>query len=1552
MELQYPEYREQEENRLQESRQIDYTDPDTIEHDIYDELLNLERWQESMSDLLANNEISQEEYEDELLKTRYYIDIKTKKYVLDDDDAKILSDLRSFKNSLSENYKNGLIDETEFNKEFIKILRKEYSILKISEDDDSGKKFDVDIDLPLDEKLRILHEEEVKYNKRVAKENGIIYPKLPRGIKKEEVDSYYDLKMSGREYQINPVIEDFLKKLSETQKLIDYHTSSYEILKIYYNSETGKNNYEFKKIAPMSKKIQEIKIDSGRANLLTPQEELYSRRLINLSNRLRQMSRDDLLKCIGVRTFKFMSYIERLRENKHFVFKFREHPENYEALEKILLDENQKYYRISSDKIFKDYTYSRPDIQVNSTSNYTQKGKVSYLAIKPGTDKRDLGDNLENFITIKPMDDPLYLELKNRRGSQTEVAEVWELRTTLPGSDKKGLVKRYLAFEDYLKDLKDILLENRSKISGKSKDILNERIRKISYYLKYSEDLEMLTNSGQIPVEKIFSERSKIFEMRRQGIYKIMNYITQYYPGAQVLAEKTESLVFDYSSVNYKDNIDKLIFIFKNYPEKLSDYVERDESIINLLSYETPLILPEDDIDLSDKEGTLRRILEWKPNTSEYDRYASELEASNFNFREFKEKHTELSSLSISEIMLQYSEKIQWNRSLEKYESLEVPEGYLDINYRLRFIMRQRNRLASRRIYRAATIKQRNEVQNELRNVFKDCRVKEPSEYAVLTENIIFSLSKLPEYYSYYTDIVKTQYKKLCDFFTKVNLKCELDSSGTVKCIIKFEPKVLTPTITEFLITEGDFEIADVNRLKKFTENLDSESVKEYIYSVREELADVYTEVLKDNVFQKAIKVIKSAARDVRIQRAAEISNNTYKPPVVSQEKPIKYRFGLEYIIDNIKIGDNYVYGGYYPMFYQYGENSEIIKENYTRADLEQLAIIFNVTIVEDSYQLYQDIMNFISEYNKKNVIIERLNFSPSEYNTYYEYLKTPVVTINYTIRPRLGVAIPGEVFTVTKDQERQYGVPFDFNENNIPIYSSELKKLADDYFIIIEGPAIFVDTSIYNRNVSDSYILVEYLDSRGKPTLFREGVAPKKIIKRTLEKLNTCARFLTKETCDDPNSFSLEINRLKMKCKWLDNKCKGIVYEDDILANFDLDKVKFKNEKKQELFETAVNISVEHIESIVKERDSSRKEIELLSKEQKLRLYNYYKLLLQTKEVTEELKEEVKDDKFYTQIEDVKLTIQPRPTYVEKMLLDTEYSRITIYQKVTKERKGPTRKIIIDKEYTIDDLVVIVKSFNEDGTVNCEVKDTGETVVLEREQFRVKTGKTMLVNEPKFCYVKKEDEKFLRDFPGYYWFLKKLNFEKTGDEVRMTTDREIKKFVPYNFIIPSKEVNGAPLITKEDIFLTMKKTAFSEFSTDDEMTYNMTIKANINEDAIDFALKNGVNVTKMMETIVGNINLAMVLEEYENMNPKQFISKTELQRIMEEAVRTKDKKTIAEYFVRAKKNKLDRELLKEAKEILKEKKEEVKVEPEPQIQDVQIEKKPVASIYAVRRRR
>ena len=53
-------------------------EPDEVDGDIYDEIANLENWQGMLSDLIASNDISQEEFDSEMLKTRYYIDIKTK----------------------------------------------------------------------------------------------------------------------------------------------------------------------------------------------------------------------------------------------------------------------------------------------------------------------------------------------------------------------------------------------------------------------------------------------------------------------------------------------------------------------------------------------------------------------------------------------------------------------------------------------------------------------------------------------------------------------------------------------------------------------------------------------------------------------------------------------------------------------------------------------------------------------------------------------------------------------------------------------------------------------------------------------------------------------------------------------------------------------------------------------------------------------------------------------------------------------------------------------------------------------------------------------------------------------------------------------------------------------------------------------------------------------------------------------------------------------------------------------------------------------------------
>ena len=109
------------------------SDLDDESYDLYDEVANLEKWQEILSDSIANNTISQQEFDDEMLKTNYYLDLKTKTYILDEDDQEIINKLRMYKASLSENYKMGILSEEQFNTAYLNTLRKEYEILKLSE---------------------------------------------------------------------------------------------------------------------------------------------------------------------------------------------------------------------------------------------------------------------------------------------------------------------------------------------------------------------------------------------------------------------------------------------------------------------------------------------------------------------------------------------------------------------------------------------------------------------------------------------------------------------------------------------------------------------------------------------------------------------------------------------------------------------------------------------------------------------------------------------------------------------------------------------------------------------------------------------------------------------------------------------------------------------------------------------------------------------------------------------------------------------------------------------------------------------------------------------------------------------------------------------------------------------------------------------------------------------------------------------------------------------------------------------------------------------------
>lgn len=1559
------------------------SDLDDESYDLYDEVANLEKWQEILADSIANNTISQQEFDDEMLKTNYYLDLKTKTYVLDEDDQEIINKLRMYKASLTENYKMGILSEEQFNIAYLNTLRKEYEILKLSETEiEEGPSTKVKIDLPLEEKLKELHENEIKYNKIIAKKYNIPYPKLPRGIKKQDVEIYHDLKIDGKigPSDFSQVIEDFLDQMSAFKKLVGYYSSSYEITGVFYDIESGKAKTSYKTIAPISDTVLSFKKLEKRSNLLTPEEQLYSDRLNTLKSNLRELSREELLKCVGVRTYKYMTYIQRLKENKQKVLKFREHPENYEMLKLILKNENTDHYKIDSNELFKDYTFTHPDVLesfIDETpadlTEYVQSGNISYLAIKPGSDLNDLGMGLENFVTVKPLPDPLYEKLTAKNGTQTETGDVWVLRQSLPGTTKRNITKRYLSFEDYLTDLKDILVQNSKNLTGKSKDLINNKIRKINFYLKYNEDLENYTSTSQMPVSDIFKNASEIYTMRKNGVYKLMSYISLYYPGSQILVERLEADTFDFSSGNYNFNIDKLIFLFKNYQNKLEDLVEGRESIVNMLSYEVPQVLPEDDIDLDDKQGTIDRILLWNPDTTEFDKYKSELESNGYKFYKFKKDHPEITNLEISNIMSQYSESLLWERSKERYAKLKVPSGTIEMNYRLRFILRERNRLPSRRIFRVANVYKRIQFQKELKSVFIKCKIPEPDEYSILTENIIFGMAKTPELYDYYFTIVKDNYTKLCSYFTKVNLNCRLDSEGNVKCIIAFQPNVLTPVITEFLITEGDFKTVDISRLIKFTEGDIDGKTKDYLLNLRGDEIKAYvnsymSEVNKDkqnlNTFlMRTSRAMLSKNYQDRLESLRNVVYNTYKPPIVSNIKPVKIRMGIEFIQKHVKVGENYIYGGFFPPFNNYTDVDNIT-ENYTRNDLEQLATIYEIEYMGvESFELYKKIITLIDEYDRQIIINEEPIYNPSDYNYYSNYLNVPQKTIHYTIRPRLGVQEPGEAYAVIRDDEKVFGVPFKFNKDSIPVYSNLLKPLIADGFIIVEGPSIFEDTNINERLTSNYYINIEYLNSRGKPILFREGVASKKVIKRKEDKLESCSRFTNELTCNHVNSYSLDLKGIKYKCQWLKKyimgnevgECKGIgVFQNPEIEQFDITDVTFEDTRRQELWKEAIQKSIDYIENIVKLKDISKEEINVLLKEQKIRLFDYYKVLLKST-ITDSINQAettTSDTKIYNLVEEFPDILKPdRVPTTQIVYNDSDYKQVTIYKQEIAKLNLPL-KIILGKEYTVSDLKVIPREYIKlEKSYLCTVVETGEDVLLEPEMFRKKSSTLTTKTVPVFCVVHKDNYDLLFGFKNYSWALRTEEFTRELDILNKREITETKTFIPLNLITPSDVLNDKPLITRDDIFNAMILSAFSILTTNDNMIFTVIDKFNAQNDAILFCLKNNFDIQSLRNSTIGTITLSDVLEKFEDTVFVKSISKQELIDAFEKAIREKDANTIIKYFVKAKKLGIDKELLKQAKDIIKEKDKE----PEPIKEEVKTESKPTTSrsnIYTSSRRR
>ncbi len=1599
-----------------------------------DRVKSLERYIDFLSESISIGAISQNEFDNEMLKSTYYLDILTKKYnILTEEKQKIIEDARILRKEAIEAYRVGAISEEKFNEVYTNAIRTEYSILKSSEidtaDDLESSRVNLTEDIGIIKKLEKLEKLEETQIRSIAKKHAIRFPEMPRGKTAFDTNTYYTNKITGKPQNIDPDIEMYIKQYSEAKKLVDYHTTSFEVSKIFYNQTIGKPDFEFRLVQSIRGDIEQIKRDDTKNQLLDPQEKAYVDRLNELKSMLRQMERIDLIKCADTQLYELLTFIEKLRANKQYAFKFKREPNELDIEQEILSD--NEFYKLPADKLLMGYNYTRPNIytieDISDSTDLSEMGNLGYLALKEGKNPLNtafLSKNEEDidktdYVTVVPFQDELYSQLKTLDAQYTEIIEVWEIHLDFIDSSNKIL--RYTSFEDFLLVFKRLLI-NKCKILKRIDDdqvfelvtkqgsikyprlkpskapfLLSQRtepksfeelryeyynqntarekdetqpepvetqpepvalkasspiteldtgiktlltkIMQIEYYLIFKADKQQTLPTSQISTKELLEDESNVYKTRELGLEKLIDYISLSEPGAEEVIKKIESDIFSFSSKNYTSNIKKIIFIFDNFPEKMEDIILSKKSgtslgqssISELLVYETPNNLESEKIRVKtdlDKRNKISELLEWKPETVLYDTYEEELTSSNHDFKKFIQAHPELRNLEINQIMSEYGEKIQWKKSIDNYNKLEVPYGMIELNFRLRFLLRNRNRLPSRRIFKLATISNRVDRQEDLERTFGTCKLKNYKKMSLHIERIIYSLSKTPEDYMYYNYILNSKFKLICESLIALQESDVIDEYDMISILIKF------------IINNGDFSTRDIEKLVDFTKEITPENISLYIETLKEDelrAHDSYRLSKIDSgekpredqqLYSDASKIAESERQSLIQEELIYLTNNTYVPPVVYNELP-----------DNIEkyflINGQYICGGFYPPFYRW-DKDVVAHENYTRDELVTLSGTFalNVSSEDTNYMIYEKIKNFIDSKQSTpqeeiNLVRYRFRFTP-DIQSPYQYLNIPTKTIMYTERPRYLVPLPGEVYNVILDNTNVYGVPFKF-ENGIPVYSSKLKQLVENKFIIIEGPSLYEETSDVNFLQSNYYILIEYTDPRGLKIVFKEGVSEKKIIKKP-SGYSACDRFTNKNTCNDPNSYSLELKGKRYKCIWRQNICK-ILNDTEFFQDFDnfnISKVAFLETYKQQDWKNAIEQSLKYIEDRIVSEKLSQESIELLKEDQKLKLFGYYKKLSdfvlpkELGETTVAASPEIVHDKSLLSEFEKDILKPDKPRAKNISTVQEGYVKFTIYKHKKTESVKSVNNVVLNERYStyLDGTyinIIPISFIPEKNSYNCNLDDLRSIEVTKDQIYNV-IGNILKVI-PVYCIVKKEDFPFLSRRPGYYWIhkekLRNRRYDQNGEPEIVSTEVEVQRYdVPTNFIEPTSNLPDLPIITRDNIFEAMYKTAFNTLTNSvNPLIYTTVEQFDATLEAKKFAVMNRLDLKKIIK--IGTIGIGDIQKNpdvdytIKTITPQQIFEK------ITEAISNKDISVLSEYYLMGVRAEIDKNTLSEAKAMI-----------------------------------
>ena len=152
----------------------------------------------------------------------------------------------------------------------------------------------------------------------------------------------------------------------------------------------------------------------------------------------------------------------------------------------------------------------------------------------------------------------------------------------------------------------------------------------------------------------------------------------------QYLPSMTDRLKY-YRKISACKNVEDI----KKISKDLVDQCGKLPTAVNNLLYDAEIALTATEIGISNIYLNRNNFLQFK--------FAKPI--SDENFKKFMEENQDLMEIEKQMIIKEYNEEIQWSNSLKKYSKLEVPSGYIEINFRLRFLLKERNKLPSRRIF-------------------------------------------------------------------------------------------------------------------------------------------------------------------------------------------------------------------------------------------------------------------------------------------------------------------------------------------------------------------------------------------------------------------------------------------------------------------------------------------------------------------------------------------------------------------------------------------------------------------------------------------------------------------------------------------------------------------------------------------------------------------------------------------------------------------------------------------------------------------------------------